>query len=107
MKRNSRGMPYTVAQDEELAQRAIIRLTVRRGSFAADKALGSELYSLGDSRIKNLNTAAFNMVRQALLPISEFDVLSTVCTKSGENLLIKILLNIGDKIKKLEVNMNI
>lgn len=100
-------MPYTVTHDEELAQRAIIRLTVRRGSFAADKALGSELHSLGDSRIKNLDTAAFNMVRQALLQISEIDVLSTVCTKSGENLLIKILLNIGDKIKKLEVNMNI
>ena len=106
MKRSNRGMPSTITEGEELIQRAIIRLTVRQGSFEADKSLGSRLYTLNTANIKELNAAALNLTRQALLPLNEVFVENVNCIKSGETLHLSLELRIYNKLKKLEVNLS-
>lgn len=43
---DERGLPVALDGAREAAQRAMIRLSVRRGSFALDKNLGSMLHTL-------------------------------------------------------------
>lgn len=103
--RGARGMPVKITGADELIQRAVIRLTVRLGSFAADKTLGSELYRLGRTPERDLDAAALNLTRMALLPLSEITVESAVCTRFGERLTLKTGLRVRGEYKNLEVNI--
>lgn len=98
------GLPRTVTGAEELIQRAIIRLTVRRGSFALDPALGSELYKLGACANASLAATAENFVRQALLPLATITVNEVRCVRTHDRLRLQIELNIGGEPKYLEVD---
>lgn len=105
MARGERGLPQLVGGAEELIQRALIRLTVRRGSFALDPGLGSELNTLRAAGQKNLDDAAANLVRQALLPLPEVEATRVRCTREGERLLLRVELRVLEQTKILEVEM--
>lgn len=63
----------TVTGIEELAQAAMIRLTVRRGSFPYQKDLGSRLF---DTDIHNANEESLlSVVEEALQDMKEVSVL--------------------------------
>lgn len=104
MRRGTRGLPCTVTGAEELIQRAIIRLSVRRGSFALDPALGSELYKLGACNAASLAATAENFVRQALLPLPEITVNEVRCVRTDDRLRLQMELMIGGEPKYLEVD---
>ncbi|WP_312643368.1 histidine kinase [Hydrogenoanaerobacterium sp.] len=105
MKRSVRGLPFLTDGTEELIQRAMIRLSVRHGSFAPDKDLGSELYTLNTTGGRDMDTAAMNLVRQALLPLPQITVTQVSCTLSGDSLRIKLQIIIDRKTKALEVEI--
>ncbi len=72
-KRDGRGRPVTVSGPEELLQRALIRLTVKRGSFSYDLALGSRLSTL-EAGVPSLEKRALELAREALAPLAEVAV---------------------------------
>lgn len=78
---DERGFPARVSGIEELAQQAVLRLTTKRGAFALDAALGSELYRL---RGRDISAAAERCVAQALVPVAGLAVESISCEALGE-----------------------
>lgn len=91
---------------DELLQRVLIRLGVKKGSFVYDKNLGSRLYTLkaGDG---NLNEKALSLVREALLDIPEVLVESvhTTLTNNGENLVLAVSLAVNNTQKDVVITI--
>lgn len=75
------GIPFPVRAAPELLQRALIRLTVPRGSFPYDPALGSSLHAL-DPADPGFYQQAFQAVQEALIPLPEL-VLETLALSDG------------------------
>lgn len=99
-------MPQTVDGVEEIVQRAIFRLCIPKGSFSLDKELGSELRSLRNFNLTELNQRAFSMVQQALMPMERVVVKQVDCKTDGKGILyITMNLEINDKAIFLEVNI--
>jgi phage gp46-like protein len=83
--RNSRGLPIKLTGDRELIQRALLRLCVRKGSFAEDPGLGSELYKLAQARAMgaaDMERLALSYAQEALLPMPQVSV-AAVSFKKG------------------------
>lgn len=84
---------------EEIAQQALIRLIVPKGSFSYNKELGSELYSV------DLNSCnddmLYSIVCDALAPMYEIDVQSVSRKKSNQGDLL--ILEIQIKIQKKDI----
>ena len=62
---DGRGRPVVISGMQEILQRALIRLTVQKGSFIYDPELGSRLFTL-KSTSGDLQKQATNLVREAL-----------------------------------------
>lgn len=105
MKRGAHGMPELAGGARELVQRAMIRLSVRRGSFAPDSTLGSELYTLGALPARGLDAAALNLVRQALLPLAGVTVTGASCLRLGDSLRLRVALLAAGEAKTLEMEV--
>lgn len=81
-----RGRPILISGDEELAQRAMIRLAVKRGSLPFDPSFGSRLFRLRRMESqKQMQQEALSAVRDALAPIGELKVLSADCSYDAQN----------------------
>lgn len=91
---------------DELLQRVLIRLGVKKGSFVYDKNLGSRLYTLKASS-GNLNEKALALVREALLDMPEVLVESvhTALTNGGENLALNVALSINNTQKDVVITI--
>lgn len=76
---DGRGLPIAVTGIRELVQRAMIRLAVKKGSFAPDPGLGSELFRLGSKSGETRDRVALSYVQEALAPIRELRVESVRC----------------------------
>lgn len=99
--RNHLGMPLVVTGAQELLQRALIRLCVRKGSFALDPALGSRLHTLrGESR-EHRQEAARLLAQEALLPMPEVTVegAAVEVAPDGESAWVKVALS-AEQVKK-------
>lgn len=101
---DSSGLPISISGVQEILQRAIIRLTVRKGSFVYDTDLGSNLYKL-KAGSANIKSEALNMVKEALKPMSNIFVenVSTEFVNSGENLRLNVIISINNKREEVEV----
>lgn len=98
-------MPFAIGGDDELIQRALIRLCVRKGSFAADPALGSELYRLRGGPFRE--RLALGYAQEALLPMREVRVLAAECeTVSADRLRLSVTLELPEKQAELEVEIS-
>lgn len=102
---DKRGFPVSVSGAEELLQRALIRLTVPKGSFARDQSLGSELYRLrGSGQPASLAAAAY--VQEALAGMSGLTVETVTCGQSeGGVLLLEILLGLEGESHTLRMEV--
>ena len=78
-----RGLPVILTETDEQLQRALLRLCIRRGSFAYDKTLGSELYRLSGGEGEGTNRTAQSYIQEALLPLPEVRVGEVICKRGG------------------------
>lgn len=101
---DSSGLPISISGVQEILQRAIIRLTAKKGSFIYDTNLGSDLYKL-KAGAANVKSDALNMVKEALKPLTNVSVenISTEFFNSGENLRLNTILTINNKKEEVEV----
>ena len=97
---DARGLPRRITGTQELIQRALIRLQVKKGSFALDPSLGSELHKLRRSGSETNNRLAMGYVQEALAPLQGVSVESVRCSLSGsEDLLVTVeLLARGESV---------
>ncbi len=91
---------------EEVLQRVLIRLGVKKGSFVYDESLGSQLSTLKVTD-KNINYKALTLVKEALIDINEVIVDNVYSTLSndGENLELNIILSINNKEKEVVITV--
>lgn len=103
---DSRGIPITLTGERELIQRALLRLSIKKGSFPQDLSLGSELYKLREPRGGNRLRLALSYVQEALLPIPEITVAGVTMDETGfEALRLAVSLEIAENTYQLEVDV--
>ena len=103
VKRGADGYPRAVTGVEALIQRAMVRLSVRRGSFAPDPELGGLLHTLAAAPPGQQNALALSLARQALSALPQVLVESAECRREGEALRLTFGLRVGEQTKTLEV----
>ena len=74
----------TVAGRDELLQRALMRLSARRGGFFPMPDFGSELHTLFAMKKSQRAAAARRMVYEALAPEKQIQVRDVEYTESGD-----------------------
>lgn len=88
-----RGLPVPIHGDEEVVQRALIRLQVRRGALPQDPALGSGLHRLRGAPPKHLHRLALAYVQEALAPMPEVTVEQVAVHREGrDDLMVEVVL---------------
>lgn len=92
---------------KEILQRAMIRLTVKKGSFAYQSDLGSELYHLDLYRIDDF--LLFSYVSEALKEIQEITVMEVEKKIDYEEkvLYLTVYLKVSGEDAILEINRNL
>ena len=100
--RDGRGFPTQITGVPELLQQALLRLTVKKGSFCFDPALGSRLYTLQRSG-NHLQKEALLMVKEALCDMTQAAVRAGELSQEGENLRLHVLLSLQNENVQLEV----
>lgn len=100
--RDGRGFPTQITGVPELLQQALLRLTVKKGSFCFDPALGSRLYTLQRSG-NHLQKEALLMVKEALCDMTQAAVRAVELSQEGENLRLHVLLSLQNENVQLEV----
>lgn len=96
--RNAKGAPKRLEGVGELLQRAIIRLTVKRGSFAFDPLLGSRLYTLRAGDADRLEAQARVYAQEALAPMRgtlAVEEVKVSPSAEGDSLVICLCLRAG------------
>lgn len=96
----------TVTGDRELIQQALLRLTIKKGSFKEDPSLGSELYKLYELRGGDHTRIAQSYVQEALLPMPEVEVTSVRLERESGSIRLFSNLSIKQNQYQLEVDVN-
>lgn len=103
---DSRGIPVAIEGEREIIQRALMRLTIKKGSFPLDLELGSELYRLASVRGGDLARIALGYAQEALLPMPEVSVTGVRVEQiSDDALRLYVALLISGQSYQLEVNI--
>lgn len=104
--RDTRNLPIQISDVQEILQRVLIRLNVKKGSFIYDKNLGSDLYKLS-ANTRNLQNKAKAIVIEALRPIKEVLVLNVVTklTNLGEDMEIHVNLAVNEKNEEVVISV--
>lgn len=103
---DSRRIPVAITDERELIQRALLRLCVRKGSFAEDPELGSELYKLQGVYGEHMGKLAQSYVQEALLPMPELSVSSVrVGQEKTDIMRLYVNLDIAAETYRLEVDI--
>ena len=87
----------TVSGREELLQRALIHLSVRKGSFPLLPELGSELYKLRTKEKTDLAARARTFANAALLPMG-LEVESVLASGDGDALSLEFFVSGGGSL---------
>lgn len=103
---DARGLPVPLEGDDELIQRVLICLQVKKGSFALDKGLGSELYKLPRSDSERNARLAMSYVQEALADLPQVEVRGVDCALGdGDALRVTVRVSIADRPLALEVDI--
>lgn len=77
--KDQRGFPVPIADERELLQQALIRLSIPKGAFALDANLGSLLYSLGTVPAHKRQEFALQFAKEALVGLQGVSVQQIIC----------------------------
>lgn len=86
-----------VSGRDELLQRALFRLSVRRGSFALAPELGSRLHLLWREKPESRAAAAKQYAAEALADEEGLTVTGVKLAEKGDVLNLRVLLRYGEK----------
>lgn len=104
---DGRGLPVKIEGDEELLQRALIRLHVRRGALPAEPTLGSDLYKLHTGSEQLLERLARSYVQEALAPLGELRVRAVIVAEQRDGTLaVQVGVARQNRAYELEVLVN-
>jgi len=104
---DARGIPVAITGAQELIQRALLRLGIRRGSFAYDRNLGSELYRLSHDTSSATHRAARSYVQEALIPLPELMIGDIDCKIERDRMRITVELSHSGRRYWLEIPQQI
>lgn len=95
---NDRNRLVTIYDNEELLQRALIRLCVKRGSFLYDENLGSRLYTLTHNT-KDIKAKVIAYAKEALLDMNDIivDDVEVSFSNDSPNLNLNFILTINNE----------
>lgn len=99
----SNGRPVQISGEQELLQRAMIRLNVPLGSFDYDASLGSRLHTL-KADDADFNEKAVSMAQEALRQLTEFTV-SGVRRPADRPGTVIVQLSYNEKTAEIEVKL--
>lgn len=85
----------TVSGREELLQRALMRLSARRGGFFPLPDFGSELHTLFTMKKSQRAAAARRMVYEALAPETQLQVRDVDYSESGDTARVSVELELA------------
>lgn len=95
----------TVTDLDELLQRVIFKLTVRRGSFPMIPELGSDLWLICREKKSNRLSAAYQYVSQALSDEEQVQIENVAVseTEDGLNVDVKLIYNGEEALISVEI----
>lgn len=101
------GSPDAVSGLQELVQRCMVRLTVRRGSFAPDPTLGSRLHTLPRGGGQELAALAQEYIAEALEGVPYTGLSGVRCTYDPEQdrVAVAFTLDFHGQRQELEVGV--
>lgn len=103
---NGAGLPETVEGAEETLQRALMRLSARRGSFAPAPDYGSRLYTLGRLKPSLRPAAARLFVTEALAGEPGLGVDAVSCTPGeGDSAVVRVELSLGGQAAEITLEV--
>lgn len=82
--RGPQGWPVPIEGVEEEAQRLMLRLTMRRGSFRLDPELGSRLYAMPRGDTARMERFAAEAIEEALTDLPEVRLDGLSCRYDAE-----------------------
>lgn len=104
---DGRGIPVAIFDAQEMIQRVLIRLGVKRGSFGLDRALGSELHKLRRVGGAVMDRVALSYVQEALGDMPDVMVQSVSCSvHEGGVLTVEVGISHSGREYQLEVEVN-
>lgn len=84
----------------------LLRLSIKKGSFREDPALGSELFKLKGFHGANLERLAQSYAQEALLPMPEVSVSSVSISRESPDILrLLVTLATAENTYRLEVDV--
>lgn len=103
---DSRGFPVQISGNDELLQQALIRISVRNGSFAYNRNLGSELYKL-NIYSENVADKAKVLIEEALNDMKNVLVKDVFAELSEDetNLILNITLALNGELKDVVITI--
>lgn len=94
-----------ITDEEEKLQRALFVLSTEKGSFNFDRELGSKLSDLGEYDDEKINSAALEIVSDALVGIEGITVESASVEKSGTDYIIKLSIYIQSRKRLVKIKI--
>ena len=103
---NANGLPVQVSGIDEITQRALIRLSVRKGGFIYDPDLGSDLFNI--SVTKTDEGTLKSIVCEALkdMPGVTIDSVEKIVDYEEKNLYLKVYLRISGQAAAFDIKID-
>ena len=99
---NETGKIYAVSGMEETIQRCKILLGIQQGSFCYNRKLGGNLQRLSPQD-EYLDGNALLLVREALLPVRQVEVVSVVPTVENDEICLSVTIKAYGETAEFEV----
>lgn len=100
---NDRGDTVSVTGDDEITERILFKLRVRRGSFLPIPNLGSRLYLLPKEKRADMENAARGYITQALAEETDVTVSDVTAQYEKDGVLLCITLNYGGTAREISL----
>ncbi|MBQ7522849.1 MAG: histidine kinase [Clostridia bacterium] len=101
---NETGKIYAVSGMNETVQRCKILLGIQQGSFCYNRKLGGNLHLLSPQD-EYLDGNALLLVREALLPVKQVEVVSVIPLVQNENISLSVTIRAYGETAEFEVNI--